>query len=244
MSGWEKWEKTQAYVWGQIFLNNQELGFFYFFYLPSCLSFVECCFGVHAFTLSRFMAPTGASQKQMQALSIHRCRGKPKPMLEGFDPPRFISRLHGSARHSCWACRSQGWRNIPAGGAVRALARVCTQCCADRGKPCESEWARSQGLLGAFTSLILSVVYSSTATSRAAGAPPPRAPPSHASGNHPSSWPSLIPVHPHPQAPTQCLETPPLSGTQPHPSLLGASSYPHNPFATSHDPSLHSASGD
>lgn len=47
-------------------------------------------------------------------------------MPEGFDPPRFISRLHGRARHSCWTRRSHGWRNIPAGGAVRALARVCT----------------------------------------------------------------------------------------------------------------------
>lgn len=86
---------------------------------------------------------------------------------------------------------------------MRALARVCTQRRADRGKPCESEWALSQGLLGAFTSLILSVVYSSMATSRAAGAPPPPAPPSYASGDHTSSWPSLVPVHP--QSPTQRL---------------------------------------
>lgn len=54
------------------------------------------------------------------------------------------------------------------------------------GKPCESRWVHFQGLLRGFTSLILIVVYSSMAASRAAGTPPPLAPPSHPPGEHPA----------------------------------------------------------
>lgn len=161
-------------------------------------------------------------------------------MHEGFDMLRFDSRLRGRARRSSWTCRFHGWRNILAGGAATALVGVCTQWGAGRGKPYELQWALSQGLLGRLTNLILIVVYSSMAASGAAGTPPPPAPPSHPPGDRPSSRPSLVPVHPCPQAPTQCLYPPPLSGTRPHPSPLGARSCPHIHFTTSRDPSLHS----
>lgn len=110
------------------------------------------------------------------------------------------------------------------------------------GKPCESWWVLSQGLLRRFTSLILIVVYSSMAASRAAGTPPPLAPPSHPPGDHPSSEPSLVPIYPHPWAPTQHSYLLPLSGTRPHPLPLGAGSCPRTPFTTSCDPSPESVS--
>lgn len=166
----------------------------------------------------------------MQALVNSQSRGKPNLTYEGFDTLRFNSRLRGRARHSCWTRRFHGWRNIPARGAARD-AHSAVQ--AEGGKPCESQRALSQGLLGRFTSLILIIVYSSMAASRAAGRPPHPVPPSHPPGDRSCSQPSLVPVHPHPQAPTQRLCPPPPSGTWPHPSLtFGTQELPTPPPAS------------
>lgn len=200
-----EWEKTQAYVWGQI-LRNQEMGWGFFPFLSCILPFFcwVLLWSTHIYVIHSYGLHWGPTKIDTSFSQFTDAEGSPNPCLRALiHQDSSAGSMAGPDTAAEHADLTAGETSLLEGQWGLWPGFAHTQCSADRGKLCKSKWALSQGLLGTFTSLIVSVVYPSMATSRAAGTPPPpRAPPSHASGHHPSSWPSPVPIHPHPQAPT------------------------------------------
>lgn len=104
MSGWGKWngEKTQAYVWGQIFWRNQEKSWGFPFFYPSILPFFcwVLLWSTRIFTLPMLMAPAGGSQKWMQALVNSQMLREAQARAWGL----WSAKIHQQA---LWQCQTQ-----------------------------------------------------------------------------------------------------------------------------------------